>query len=106
MSVALITGAAGLIGSEAALYFGGELGLDVVGVDNDMRRVFFGDEGSTAWNVERLRTGLGASYDHHPIDIRDRSAVLGLFQRYDPSIELVIHTAAQPSHDCAAREPV
>lgn len=104
MSIALITGSAGLIGSEAALYFG-ELGLHVVGVDNDMRRVFFGDEASTAWNAQRLEEKLGNNYTHHALDIRDRDAIKELFTRYGSDIKLIIHTAAQPSHDWAAREP-
>jgi CDP-paratose 2-epimerase len=104
LTIALITGSAGLIGSEATLYFG-DLGLQVVGVDNDMRRVFFGDDGSTAWNVARLHRGLGTNYEHHAIDVRDRQAVLDIFARYGTQIGLVIHTAAQPSHDWAAREP-
>ena len=104
MSVAIITGSAGLIGSEAALYFAG-LGIDVVGIDNDMRRVFFGEDGSTAWNVRRLEKALGAAYTHVGLDIRDRQGVLGLFARYGHNVSLVIHTAAQPSHDWAAKEP-
>jgi CDP-paratose 2-epimerase len=105
MSIALITGSAGLIGSEAAIHFA-ERGLDVVGIDNDMRRVFFGDEASTAWNRGRLERRLGARYTHYDIDIRDQGAVAGLFQRYGADIKLVIHTAAQPSHDWAARDPL
>jgi CDP-paratose 2-epimerase len=105
MSVAVISGSAGLIGSEAARYFG-ELGLDIVGIDNDMRRVFFGEEASTAWNVKRLQTDLGQRYQHHNLDIRDRDAVLNLFQKYGSAVSLVIHTAAQPSHDWAAKEPL
>lgn len=104
MTVAIISGSAGLIGSEAALYFG-RLGFDVVGIDNDMRRVFFGEEASTAWNVQRLEQALGKGYRHHSLDIRDRDAVLQLFQQYGPSIKVIIHTAAQPSHDWAAKEP-
>ncbi len=104
MSIALITGSAGLIGSEAALYFG-QAGMDVVGVDNDMRRVFFGEEASTAWNVANLETTLGRHYAHNAIDIRDREAVLALVGRYGKEVSLIIHTAAQPSHDWAAREP-
>jgi CDP-paratose 2-epimerase len=104
VSVAIITGSAGLIGSEASLYFG-RSGLDIVGIDNDMRSTFFGEEASTAWNVESLRSQLGEAYDHHHLDIRDREAILRLFERYGSSIELVIHAAAQPSHDWAAREP-
>lgn len=100
----VITGSTGLIGSEAALYFGG-LGLDVVGIDNDMRRVFFGSQASTAWNRDRIEAALSTRYHHHDIDVRDREAVLSIFARLGGSIELVIHAAAQPSHDWAAREP-
>jgi CDP-paratose 2-epimerase len=104
VSVALVTGSGGLVGSETCRHFA-SMGLDVVGVDNDMRRVFFGDDASTAWNVERLRADLGASYRHHDIDIRDRDAVDALVRRHGREIALVVHTAAQPSHDWAAREP-
>ncbi len=104
MSVAVITGSSGLIGSEAAIHFG-SLGLEVVGIDNDMRRVFFGADGSTTWNRERLQNLLGKRYVHHDLDVRDRDEVLGLFRRYGSAIELVIHAAAQPSHDWAAKEP-
>jgi len=104
VSVALITGSGGLIGSEAALVFG-NLGLDIVGVDNDMRSVFFGSGASTAWSVERLRGELGSSYSHYELDIRDRKGIDGLVKSYGDDISTVIHTAAQPSHDWAAREP-
>ena len=104
MSVAIITGSAGLIGSEASAYFA-RLGYDVVGIDNDMRRYFFGDEASTSWNRERLESELGARYTHLSIDIRDQQAVRDAFARYGSSIGLVIHTAAQPSHDWAASDP-
>ena len=104
MSVALITGSAGLVGSEAALFFG-SLGMDVAGIDNDMRRVIFGEEASTDWNKRRIARQLGWGYRHHEVDIRDRAAVLAVFAHYGAEIELVLHTAAQPSHDWAAREP-
>lgn len=104
MGVAIITGSAGLIGSEASLHFG-RLGLDVVGIDNDMRRVFFGEEASTKWNVRTLERELGRRYRHYEVDIRDRQAVSDLFREFGPSVKLVIHTAAQPSHDWAARNP-
>jgi CDP-paratose 2-epimerase len=104
VSVAVITGSSGLIGSEAAIYFG-SLGLEVVGIDNDMRRVFFGPEASTAWNRRRVEQALGKDYVHSDLDVRDREAVLGLFTRYGRAVELVIHAAAQPSHDWAAKEP-
>ncbi|WFE25747.1 NAD-dependent epimerase/dehydratase family protein [Solwaraspora sp. WMMD791] len=104
MSVALVTGSGGLIGSEAVRHFA-SLGLDVVGIDNDMRREFFGPEASTAWNVELLRRDLGTAYTHEAVDIRDRDALAGLFRRYGRDIAVVIHTAAQPSHDWAVRDP-
>jgi CDP-paratose 2-epimerase len=105
MTVALITGSAGLIGSEASTFFA-EQGLDVIGVDNDMRRVFFGDAASTAWNRGQLERRLGRRYTHYDIDIRDGDGVRRLFERYGSAIKLVVHTAAQPSHDWAAREPL
>ncbi|HEV3351782.1 MAG TPA: NAD-dependent epimerase/dehydratase family protein [Acidimicrobiales bacterium] len=103
MSVALVTGSAGLIGSETVAAFAA-LGYDVVGVDNDMRRVFFGDEASTAWNRERLERTV-KNYRHADLDVRDRDGVDALFATYGDAIEVVVHTAAQPSHDWAAREP-
>ncbi len=104
MPIALITGSAGLIGSQAAEHFAG-LGLTVVGVDNDMRKVFFGDDSSTAWMADALSAKLGDRYVHRSLDIRDRDAVEALFREYGTDIELVVHTAAQPSHDWAARDP-
>jgi len=104
VSVALITGSAGLIGSEAAVHFAGR-GLDVVGVDNDMRRTFFGDGASTAWNRDELKRTLAGRYRHHDIDIRDRESIDTLVGDVAADLALVIHTAAQPSHDWAAKEP-
>ena len=104
MSVAVITGSGGLIGSESAVHFG-EAGLTVAGVDNDMRASFFGPEASTSASRARVESRLGAGYEHHDMDIRDREGVLRLFERYGNEISLVVHTAAQPSHDWAAREP-
>jgi CDP-paratose 2-epimerase len=104
VSVALVTGSAGLIGSEAVRHFA-SLGLDVVGIDNDMRRQFFGPEASTAWNVVRLTSELGEQYTHLDADIRDRDALAAIFARYGRDLAVVIHTAAQPSHDWAVRDP-
>jgi CDP-paratose 2-epimerase len=104
MTVAIVTGSGGLVGSEAARYFG-NLGFDVVGIDNDMRRSFFGDEASTAWNISSLQNELGDRYEHKDLDIRDREGIDRLFQHYGSSIDLIVHCAAQPSHDWAAREP-
>ena len=103
MSVVLVTGSAGLIGSEAVRYFAAQ-GHDIVGIDNDMRKVFFGDEASTTWNRLRLEQDLDR-YTHYDIDIRAYDAVKRLFARYGKAIALVIHAAAQPSHDWAARDP-
>lgn len=104
MSVAIISGSAGLIGSEAATFFA-QQGLDVIGIDNDMRAFFFGEEASTAWNRRRLERQLGNAYQHHDVDIREGTAITDLFKEYGNEIKLVIHTAAQPSHDWAARAP-
>jgi CDP-paratose 2-epimerase len=104
MSVAIITGSAGLIGSEAASFFAGQ-GLDTVGIDNDMRSHFFGVEASTAWNQQRLKSELGRAYSHYNFDIRDAGRLNHLFAEFGKHVSLVIHTAAQPSHDWAARDP-
>jgi len=104
LSVVLITGSAGLIGSEATRFFH-QQGFDIVGIDNNMRQYFFGADGSTTWNREQLEAGL-PKYQHRDIDIRDNRAIDALFAEYGKQIALVIHTAAQPSHDWAAREPI
>ena len=104
MSIAIITGSAGLIGSETCKKFHAE-GFEVVGIDNDMRSRFFGDEASTAWQRTQLEQDLGPRYTHFDADIRDEDAIQMLFRDYGSEIELVIHAAAQPSHDWAAREP-
>jgi CDP-paratose 2-epimerase len=101
MPTAIITGSGGLIGSEAARHFA-EQGYDVVGFDNDMRAYFFGPEASTAAGTARLARDL-PSFTARAIDIRDREAVERQFALHRP--ELVVHCAAQPSHDWAAREP-
>lgn len=104
MSVALITGSAGLIGSEAVDSCIAR-GHDVVGIDNDMRRRFFGDDASTAWQRHELERRHGRRYQHVDLDIRDADGVARVVGRYGRDLHLVIHTAAQPSHDWAAREP-
>jgi CDP-paratose 2-epimerase len=103
MSVVVITGSAGLIGSEAVRFFG-NLGMHVVGIDNDMRKFFFGEEASTEWNRKRLEAEV-EKYEHYNVDIRDYSKIKEIFERFGKSISLIIHTAAQPSHDWAARDP-
>lgn len=104
MSVVIVTGSAGLIGSETVQFFC-EMGFEVVGVDNDMRRTFFGDEASTTWNRSLLEERFPTRYRHVDIDIRNAPEINALFARYGADVELVVHTAAQPSHDWAAREP-
>lgn len=104
MSVVIVTGSAGLVGSEAARYFAAR-GHDVIGIDNDMRRAFFGDDASTEWNRIGLEQELGSRYHHHHVDIRDSDAIDALFRKYRSATSLVIHAAAQPSHDWAARDP-
>ncbi len=104
MSVVIVTGSAGLIGSEASRHFA-EMGMQVVGIDNNMRQEFFGADASTHWQRAELEQGLGAQYEHVDIDIRDESAMDRLFARYGKAIQLVVHAAAQPSHDWAARAP-
>lgn len=104
MSIVIVTGSAGLIGSEACRYFASR-GMEIVGIDNDMRKEFFGEEASTHNNLDQLRKQLGESYRHENIDIRDQAAVDSLFAQYGKSIALVVHTAAQPSHDWAAKDP-
>ena len=104
MSIAIVTGAAGLIGSEAVRHFCSE-GMTVVGIDNDMRKVFFGDEASTKWQQSRLQEELGDKYIHLDSDIRSADGMNEIFKKYGKDIELIVHTAAQPSHDWAARDP-
>ena len=97
----IITGSSGLIGSEVCCYFD-RLGWSVHGVDNNQRAVFFGSEGDTRWNQERLGTELN-NFTHHELDIRDRAGVLELVAQLKP--DAIVHAAAQPSHDRAASIP-
>src|SRR5437667_3805889 len=103
MSTVVVTGAHGLVGSEAVAWFC-EKGHDVVGIDNDMRARFFGVDASTAWQGARLQSAY-PKYRAVDADIRDLSAIQRVFEDYSSSIDLVVHSAAQPSHDWAAREP-
>ncbi len=103
MNIAVITGSAGLIGSEAVRFFS-QLGMKIIGIDNDMRKVFFGEEASTEWNRKRLQSDL-QHYDHRDVDIRDYAKIKDVFEEFGKNISLIIHTAAQPSHDWAASDP-
>jgi CDP-paratose 2-epimerase len=99
---ALITGSSGLIGSEAARFLA-DRDYRIVGIDNDMRAYFFGAQASTAWNRDALERQLGTAYIHYAVDIRDTEAIERIFQQH--RFDIIIHTAAQPSHDWAAKEP-
>jgi len=103
MKIAIITGSAGLIGSEAVNFFSSRFDL-IVGIDNNLRQYFFGEDGSNDWNRDRLQETI-PNYKHYHIDIRDAAALDKLFKEYNTDIKLIIHTAAQPSHDWAAKEP-
>jgi CDP-paratose 2-epimerase len=98
----LVTGSSGLIGSEVCQYFATELGYSVHGIDNNQRAVFFGPQGDTRWNQARLAREL-PGFAHHELDIRDRAGVMALLRSLKPSV--IVHAAAQPSHDRAAAVP-
>lgn len=98
----LVTGSSGLIGSEVSEYFA-KLGWQIHGIDNNQRAVFFGPQGDTLWNKNRLVDQLGDQFVHHEVDIRDRKSVLDLMATVKP--DAIVHTAAQPSHDRAAAIP-
>ncbi|MDJ0682200.1 MAG: NAD-dependent epimerase/dehydratase family protein [Xenococcaceae cyanobacterium MO_167.B52] len=104
MTTAIVTGSAGLIGSESVRFFA-ERGFNVVGIDHDMRAVFFGASASTTWNRDLLKEKYDDRYQHYNIDIRNRAAIENLFKEYASDLDLIIHTAAQPSHDWAAKDP-
>jgi CDP-paratose 2-epimerase len=98
---AIVTGSSGLIGSETAEFLD-KRGWKVHGVDNNMRRNFFGDAGDTRWNLDRLLSAT-TSFTHHDLDVRDRQSIDRLLAEVRP--DLVVHAAAQPSHDLAASRP-
>jgi len=104
MRTAIVTGSAGLIGSQACRFFS-EKGYRIVGIDNDMRSYFFGEASSTKDSLESLKSDI-RGYEHYDADIRDYAAISEIFRRYSSETEIVIHTAAQPSHDWAASEPL
>ena len=104
MKIALVTGSAGLIGSQACNFFSGE-GYKIIGIDNDMRAYFFGEDSSTKDSLESLKSKIN-DYEHYNIDIRDYEKLNEVFTEYSSDINIVIHTAAQPSHDWAVNEPL
>jgi len=103
MKIALITGSAGLIGSESVRFFS-KKGFRVIGIDNNMRKIFFGEDASTLWNLNKLKEEI-SDYKHYDADIRDQKTIEVIFKEFNKDIAIIIHTAAQPSHDWAAREP-
>ena len=99
MSVALITGSCGLVGSESSIFFS-KKGFEIVGIDNNARRFFFGKDGDVSWVKTKLKKDINKYY-HHNIDIRDYSSLKKIFKKYKKKISVIIHCAAQPSHDWA-----
>jgi len=104
MDIAIVTGSNGLIGSEAVKFFS-QQGFKVIGIDNDMRAYFFGNEASTKKNERKLLESI-PEFESLSLDIRNQVDIEAVFQKYGTDIKLVIHTAAQPSHDWAAKEPL
>lgn len=103
MPIVIVTGSAGLIGSETVKFYC-ENGYEVVGIDNNMRKFFFGEDASTEWNRQELISNY-KNYIHHDVDIRDFTTILNIFKTCSSEIKLIVHTAAQPSHDWAANDP-
>ena len=104
MDIVIITGSAGLIGAESVRFFS-NLGFKTVGIDNDMRQEFFGKEASTDWQRRELEEKIPL-YTHYSVDIRNQEKINEIFYKYNDEIKLIIHTAAQPSHDWAAKDPI
>ena len=104
MQIALVTGSAGLIGSEAVEFLSKKFDL-IVGIDNNLREEFFGTNASTIWNKNRLENRID-NYLHYDIDIRNDKSMHDIFSKYNSDIKLIIHAAAQPSHDWAANDPI
>ena len=104
MKIALITGSGGLIGSESVSFLSKKFDL-IIGIDNNLRAYFFGDSASTNWNVSRIQQQY-SNYKHYSVDIRDFETLGNIFKEYNSDIALIIHTAAQPSHDWASKEPL
>ena len=103
MKIALITGSCGLVGSESSLYFS-KKGFKIVGIDNNYRKFFFGNDGDITWVKKKLKKNL-KNYNHFNTDIRNYSKLKKIFYKYRNKIKIVIHAAAQPSHDWAKNQP-
>ena len=104
MKIAIITGSAGLIGSESVSFFSQKFDK-VIGIDNNYRQTLFGADASVQWNIERLQKQV-ENYEHYSLDIRNYADLETVFKKYNSDIKLIVHTAAQPSHDWAAKEPL
>ena len=104
MKICIITGSSGLIGSESVSFFADKFDK-IIGIDNNMRERFFGVDASTEWNTKRLLETI-PNFEHYSVDIRDMEAVEKIFATYQNDIQLIVHTAAQPSHDWAANDPI
>jgi len=105
MNIALITGSCGLVGSESVDFFI-KKNFHVLGVDNNLREFFFGKNGSTIWLKKKIKETYKKNYKHFNIDIRDYSKLEEIFKKYKTKIKVIIHSAAQPSHDWAATNPI
>ena len=104
MKIAIVTGSAGLIGSESVNFFSQKFDK-VIGIDNNYRQTLFGTDASVQWNIERLEKQID-NYEHYSLDIRNYTDIEAIFKKYGSDIKLIVHTAAQPSHDWAAKEPL
>jgi len=104
MSIAIITGSAGLIGSESVRFLSDKFDY-IIGIDNDLRSYFFGKNASVNWNKKSLIEEIN-NYTHLETDVRDFNALNEIFKKYNLDIKLIIHAAAQPSHDWAVKEPL
>ena len=103
MALALITGSCGLVGSESSEFFSRK-GFEILGIDNNSRRKFFGKDGDINWVKNRLKKNL-KNYKHFNLDITNYKDLEKIFRKYKKNIKLVIHSAAQPSHDWAKTKP-
>ena len=101
MNKVLITGSCGLVGSDSVRFFSDKFD-QIIGIDNDLRRYFFGKDGSTNWNLRLLKEQY-KNYTHYSADIRDEKVIKEIFQKYNSDISLIIHAASQPSHDWASK---
>ncbi len=103
MKIALITGSCGLVGSESAVFFS-KKGFKIVGIDNNVRKFFFGKDGDISWVRKKLKSNL-KNYSHFNTDIRNLKGLEKIFKRYKKNVKVIIHAAAQPSHDWAKNKP-